>query len=77
MMNKEKRRGREINQETKGARLLMISCFSQKVENVIGREVCVCEVLIFCLLFSHIVLVALSLKVIHRQPKSSNKKKAD
>lgn len=42
VMNKEKRRGREINQETKGARLLMISCFSQKVENVIGREVCVC-----------------------------------
>lgn len=28
-----------INQETKGARLQTISCFSQKVQDVTGREV--------------------------------------
>lgn len=37
---KGRRRGRVINRETKGARLQKISCFSQKVEDVIGREVC-------------------------------------
>lgn len=41
VIKKEKRRrGRVINQETKGVRLQKVSCFSQKAEGVIDREVC-------------------------------------
>lgn len=36
----ERRRGRVINRETKGARLHTISRFCQEVEGVIGRDAC-------------------------------------